>query len=65
VNLGGRYAAVCGSARRRPPPIWVLGLPVKREWTIEVPAPVEKQPFPAPEPDPEPEPERSPEEVPA
>ena len=44
-----------------------MGLPVKREWEIEVPAPVEEPAWPwlVPAPQPVEEPDREPVEVPA
>jgi hypothetical protein len=51
-----------GARRRRS---WEAGLPVRREWIINVPAPVEEPPLTLPEPEREAEPEPVPEEAPA
>jgi hypothetical protein len=70
VNLGqlGPPIDVCprlgrsGARRRRP---WEAGLPVRREWIIQVPEPIQEPPLPLPDPGPEQEPEPVPEEAPA
>ena len=64
----GRPIDVCprpsGARGRRS---WEAGLPVRREWIINVPAPVEEPPLPLPLPEPgrEAEPVPVPEEAPA
>ncbi len=60
MNLGqqGPGIDVCprpGRARGRPP-AWAAGLPVRREWIIQVPAPTEEPPLQVPDPWPEAEP---------
>jgi len=58
LNLGAFRRAV----HARPP---AGGLPVRREWIIQVPAPVEEPPLQLPKPEPGQEPAPVPEETPA
>jgi hypothetical protein len=71
VGASGHKEVTVNLGRQRPGiAVWPLlgraGLPVRREWIIQVPAPTEEPPLQAPEPAwPEPEPVPLPEEAPA
>jgi hypothetical protein len=64
VNLGQQGPGIDVCPRTGRAPRWCAGLPVRREWIIQVPAPTEEPPLQVPEHWPEPEPVPVPEEAP-